>query len=160
MTKSKVQIDESVACDLGLVLSTHTTTVREIAEQPDDVMCLIFAFEQGDYVCYDLVALWREIDGMRIKIPKFQSHPTIEDRLRRRLYKRFYVAGLNSLTPIKLKTVEEFHRRLPFELGNLDNCHTALIVTEPAMGLRAKPLLFNRKRISYERPVEHEILCE
>jgi hypothetical protein len=150
MTKSKSQIDESVACDLGLVLSTHTTSIREIAEQPDEALCLVFAFELGEYVCYDLVPVWREINGMRIKIPKFQSHPTIVERLSKRYYRRYYTTNGQTLTPIKVKTIAEFERRLPFETGNLTNCLTTIIEPELTMGLRSKPLLFHRRKIKYE----------
>ncbi len=149
MTKSKTRIDNAVSCDLGLVLSPHSTTIREIAENPDSILCLIYAYEQDDTVHYDLVPLWREINGMRIKLPKFQSHPVIEDRLRKGLYRRHYVASHRSLTPIKLKSTAEFERRLPFELGNLDHPLSELVVPELVMGLRAKPLLFHRQKVSY-----------
>lgn len=150
MSKSKARIDSAVAGDLGLVLSTHTTTIREIAENPDPVLALLFAYEVGEIVHYDLLPLWREINGMRIKLPKFQSHPVIEERLNKKFYKRYYVACGHTLTPIKLKSVSEFDRRLPFETGNLTQCVTSIVVPELVMGLRAKPLLFHRRKIQYE----------
>lgn len=150
MLKSKTVIDSSVACDLGLVLSTHTKSIREVAEDPDHTLCLIFAYQVDDYVCYDLLPLWREINGMRIKLPKFQSHPVIEDRLIKRFYKRYYTTDGRTLTPIKVKTPQEFERRLPFEVGNLTNCLTTIIEPELVMGLRSKPLLFHRRKIKYE----------
>lgn len=150
MSKHKARIDSAVACDLGLVLSTHTTTVREIAENPDNVMCLVYAYELGELVCYDLIPLWREINGMRIKLPKFQSHPVISDRLHKQFYKRYYVGGVNGLVPIKVKTTAEFERRLPFELGNIIHYTTTIISPELIMGLRRKPLMFHRTSIGYE----------
>lgn len=149
MAKFKARIDEAVACDLGLVLSTHTTTIREIAENPANVLCLIFAYEVGEIVHYDMAPLWREINGMRIKLPKFQSHPIIEERLSKLYYKRYYVATPNGLTPIKFKSIAEFGRRLPFELGNITECPTSIVVPELIMGLRAKPLMFHRRKIQY-----------
>lgn len=150
MPKSKKQIDESVACDLGLVLSTHTKSIREVAEDPDNALCLILAYELDDYVCYDLVPVWREINGMRIKLPKFQSHPIIEDRLRKRFYKRYYITDGRELTPIKTKCPLEFERRLPFETGNISDLSTTIIEPPIVMGLRSKHLLFHRKKIRYE----------
>jgi hypothetical protein len=152
MTKSKARIDYAVACDLGLVLSTHATTIREIAENPENVLALLFAYEDGEITQYDLVPLWREINGMRIKLPKFQLHPIIEERLSKQFYQRYYVAHSRTLTPIKLKSTAEFARRLPFETGNLIECLTSTVVPELIMGLRAKPLLFHRRKIQYEHP--------
>lgn len=150
MSKSKQLIDESVAQDLGLVLSTHTRSIRDVAECPKGILCLIFAYQQDDYVCYDLVPVWREINGMRIKLPKFQSHPIIVDRLKKRFYRRHYSTDGTTLTPLKVKTTEEFERRLPFELGNITQFSTTLIEPELVMGLRSKPLLFHRRKIKYE----------
>ena len=149
MSKSKTRIDNAVACDLGLVLSTHSITIREIAENPDPVLALLFAYEVEETVYYDLVPLWREINGMRIKLPKFQTHPLVEERLSKQFYKRYYVANGNQLTPIKLKSTAEFERRLLFETGNLDGCLTSMVVPELIMGLRAKPLMFHRRKIQY-----------
>ena len=151
MSKSKKRIDDSVACDLGLVLSTHTKSIREIAEDPEHTLCLIFAYMLDDYVCYDLVPVWREINGMRIKIPKFQSHPTVVERLSKQFYRRYYTTDGYQLTPLKVKTPAEFDRRLPFEVGNLTNCLSTIIEPDLVMGLRSKPLLFHRRKIQYER---------
>jgi hypothetical protein len=150
MAKSKKQIDESVACDLGLVLSPHTRTIREVAEAGNATVCLIFAFECDDYVCYDLVPVWREVNGMRIKLPKFQSHPTVVERLRKLLYRRYYTTDGRYLYPLKVKSVDEFNRRLPFEVGNITDCLTTLIEPDLVMGLRSKSLLFHRRKIQYE----------
>lgn len=159
MSKSKTRIDHAVACDLGLVLSTHTTTLREIAENPDRVQALLFAYEVGEIVHYDLIPLWREINGMRIKLPKFQSHPIIEERLSKQFYKRYYSACGHVLTPIKLKSTSEFYRRLPFETGNLTEYTSSIVVPELIMGLRAKPLLFHRRKIQYESYKRTEPVC-
>lgn len=150
MSKSKQLIDASIARDLGLVLSTHTRTIREVAEHPLEVLCLVFAYQLDDYVCYDLVPVWREINGMRIKLPKFQSHPTIVERLKKRFYRRHYVTNGRTLIPLKVKTTEEFERRLPFELGNINQFTSNLIEPELVMGLRSKPLLFHRRKVQYE----------
>lgn len=149
MTKSKKQIDESVACDLGLELSTHTKSIRDVAEDPASVICLVFAYDDDHHVYYDLVPVWREINGMRIKLPKFQSHPIIVERLKKRLYRRHYTTDGRTLVPIKVRTTDEFERRLPFELGNITQHNTTVVEPDLVMGLRSKHLLFHRRKIQY-----------
>lgn len=149
MSKLKARIDQAVAEDLGIELSSIPTTLKEVAGNPDSVHGLVMAFTVNEIVYYDLVPVWRNINGMRIKIPKFQSRPIIEDRLIKQQYQRYYTLGDGILTPLKVSKASDIKIKLPFKIGNDPSYQTTMVVTEDAMGLRKKPLLFNRQRLTY-----------
>lgn len=150
MSKLKVRMNEAVADDLGVEVSSKTITVKELADNPDVVEALVFAYSMDDQIYYDLVPIWRDVNGMRIKVPKFQSLPIIEERLDRRLYQRYYALGLGLLIPLKAAKPSELRTRLPFKIGNDPSYHTQITAPDETMALRKKPLLQHRRRIAYE----------
>ena len=62
MSKLKARLDQAVANDLGIELSSESITLKEVAAKPNIVDTLVFAFIEGDYVCYDTVPVWRCIN--------------------------------------------------------------------------------------------------
>lgn len=149
MSKLKARIDNAVARDLGIELSSIPTTLKEVTGNPDSVCALILAFEIEGIVHYDLLPVWRYINGMRIKIPKFQSHPIIEERLVKKIYKRYYVLCQDTFANLKLDKPNDLRANLPFRIGDDHRYQTTMVVTGDTMGLRKKPLLFHRRRPKY-----------
>lgn len=152
MSKLKAQLDQAVANDLGVELSSESTTLLEVAGNPDCIKALVFAFVLGNDFYYDLLPVWRIVNGMRIKLPKFQSRPVIEDRLSKQQYKRYYALGNGILTPLKVSKVKDLKNHLPFRIGDDPSYQTTLITHDETMGIRKKPLLFHRWRPSYAPP--------
>ncbi len=152
MTKLKERLDKAVADDLGITLSSNSTTLKEIAEQPDKVEGLIFAYTVGDDFYYDRVPIWRYVNGMRIKIPKFHSRPIIEARLSQQLYNRYYVIITGTLFHLKVSKPNDLKTRLSFTIGEDGVYQSTMVTPDLVMGLRKKPLMFHRQRPKYELP--------
>lgn len=150
MSKFKARINDAVTGDLGVGLSSKSITIKELSAIPDLIESLVFAFMVDDQVYYDLVPIWRYVNGMRIKIPKFQSLPIIEERLDQSVYQRFYALGNGLLIPLKAFKLTELRTRIPFKIGNDPNYRTSITVPDESMALRKKPLLYHRKKIEYE----------
>ena len=138
------RLDTLVAGDLGLTLAPATTLQKYIKEYPKLVDGLVFAYEQDGYVCYDRVPMWRVVNGMRVKRPRFKSHPAIEERLRKRLYKRWYIEGSGFISPVAITKVDDLKDQFYFLTDDTPHHHSEIIFTEETQFLRKKPLLFHR----------------
>lgn len=149
MSKSKARLDVAVAEDLGIELSSESLTLKEVAEQPDLVDCLILAFIEGEDCYYDKVPVRRYINGMRIKIPKFHSHPIIEGRLTKRRYTRYYVIRAGKLNVVKISKPSDLKAYLLFTVNDDADYQTCVTIPELNMGLRKKPLMFHRRQVTY-----------
>lgn len=150
MSKSKAIIAQAIADDLGIVLTSKATDLKTLARNPDTSDGLIFAFMQNDYIYYDVLKINRNVNGMRIKIPKVRSHPLIEERLIRSVYNCYFSFNATDLTILKIKKSSELHTRLPIVITADPNYTTSFVTPDLTMGLRRKALLFNRSKVSYE----------
>lgn len=144
MSKLKAKIDKVIAEYLGIEISSIIVNLKEVASNPELVESIIMAYIADNVICYDLVSLQRYNNGMRIKVPKFQSYPIIEERLNKRQYQRYYVLGNGKLTPIKISKVSHFKLKLPFEVCNDLRYSTTIVEIEDSLYLRDKPIYFNR----------------
>lgn len=144
MSKQMQRLDTLVAADLGLELAPITMILQHATRFPDTVDGFIFAYELGKCICYDSVPTWRSVNGMRVRTPKFKSHPLIEDRLNRRLYKRWYVVGNGRLFSVQTAKVTDLKEQFNFLIDNDPRYRSVTILTEDCMFLRKKPLLFHR----------------
>jgi len=149
MSKLKAKLDQAVAGNLGIELSPNSITLKELAGQPTLVTSLILAFVQGEDFCYDVVPVWRYVNGMRIKIPKFHSRPIIEARLAKQFYLRYYALFDGKLYPLKVSKPSDLKARLPFKVREDGLYRSTVISPDAVMGLRKKPLLFHRQRANY-----------
>lgn len=152
MSKLKARLDQAVADDLGIELSSESITLKEVALEPELVDTIVLAFIEGDDFCYDTVPVWRYINGMRIKIPKFHSRPIIEVRLAKQFYRRYYAVRQGVLYPIKVSKPGDLKTWLPFIVIDDDLYRTTVVTPDAVMGLRKKSLLFHRQRPKYELP--------
>lgn len=152
MSKLKARIDQAVAGDLGVELSSNSTNLQEVTANPDLTESLVMAFIVDDTVYYDLVPVWRYVNGMRIKLPKFQSRPIIEGRLNKQLYQRYYTLGHGVLTPFKFSKPNDLRTKLPYRVGEDYGYQTEMVIPELTMGLRKKSLLYHRQGPTYELP--------
>lgn len=150
MSKLKARLDQAVASDLGIELSSESITLKEVAAEPDVVSGLVMAFMEGEDYCYDTVPVWRYINGMRIKIPKFHSRPIIEARLAKPFYRRYYVIRNDRLYPLKVSKPGDLKQWLPFIVIEDDLYKTTVVTPDLVMGLRKKSLLFHRQRPKYD----------
>lgn len=145
MAKPTIKLlDKAVADDLGLTLSPTMTILKRVVEYPLSINGFVFAFEQAETICYDVVGVLRSVNGMRVKLPKFMSTPLIEDRLVKRKYKRWYVWGNGILFPVQTTKVEDLKQNFLFVIGDIPNYQTSTIYTYESPQLRKKPLLFHR----------------
>ncbi|ABY62899.1 hypothetical protein ST201phi2-1p066 [Pseudomonas phage 201phi2-1] len=150
MSKLKAKLDQAVAGNLGIELVPNSITLKEIADKPASVTGLILAYVEGDDYCYDVVPVWRYVNGMRIKIPRFHSRPIIEARLAKQFYLRYYALFDGKLCPLKVSKPSDLKARLPFKVREDDLYRSTVISPDAVMGLRKKPLLFHRRRVNYE----------
>ncbi|MCY1442656.1 hypothetical protein D9M71_590330 [compost metagenome] len=100
--------------------------------------------EHKGLIYYDVVDVWRSVNGMRVRNPRFRSHPVIEERLRLRQYKRWYVIGNGMLFPVQTAKVEDLKDQFYFLTDSDPTYRSKTILTEECMFLRKKPLLFHR----------------
>lgn len=150
MTKLKARLDKAVAEDLGIALSCDSITLKEVAEHPNLVTAIVLAYLVGDDIYYDQIPVWRYVNGMRTKIPKFHSRPVIEARLAKQLYNRYYVIFAGALIHLKVSKPSDLKLRLPFTIGEDGTYRSTVVVPDSVMGLRKKPLLFHRRQVKYE----------
>lgn len=153
MSKSNVKLlDKAIADDLGLTLSPNTTVLKRVVECPDKIDGFVFAYQQADTIHYDCVNILRIVNGRRVKLPKFMSMPLIEQRLVKRIYKRWYVWGNGYLFPVQTAKVEDLKQNFLFIIGDNPHYQTSTIYTYESPQLRKKSLLFHRLGSGYELP--------
>lgn len=144
MTKSSVKLlDKAIAEDLGLLLSPKTYVLKRVIENPTTIDGFIFAFEQDNVIYYDLLDILRDVNGRRIKLPKFMSTPLIESRLVKRQYKRWYVWGNGMLFPVQNAKAEDLKANFLFVIGNIPNYQTSTIYSYESPHLRKNSLRFH-----------------
>jgi hypothetical protein len=147
MSKQIRRFDETIATDLGLTLSPITMVLKHAVRFPRFLEGWVFAYEHQGLTHYDVVNEWHSVNGMRVKIPRFQSHPVIEERLVKRQYRRWYVWGDGTLFPVQISKVDDLKDNFYFLTDNDPRYQTTTIMTEEAMWLRKKPLAFHNPTI-------------
>ena len=145
MSKQSQRLDTLVATDLGLAHAPITMILKHATRFPDAVDGFVFAFEQNGLIHYDVVDAWRSVNGMRVRVPRFRSHPVIEDRLKQRQYKRWYVMGNGRLFSVQIAKVDDLKDQFYFLTDSDPTYRTTTILTEDCMFLRKKPLMFHRQ---------------
>lgn len=143
MSKQIRRFDETIATDLGLTLSPITMILKHAVRFPRYLEGWVFAYEHQGLIHYDVVTEWHSVNGMRVKIPRFQSHPVIEERLAKRQYRRWYVWGDGTLFPVQMSKVDDLKDNFYFLTDNDPRYQTTTILTEEAMWIRKKPLAFH-----------------
>jgi len=141
VSKEMQRQDTLVAADLRLDHSPITMILKHATRFPDKVDGFVFAFEQSGLIHYDIVDVWRSVNGMRVRIPRFRSHPVIEERLRKRQYNRWYVIGNGYLFPVQTAKVDDLKDQFYFLTDSDPTYRTTTILTEECKFLRKKPLL-------------------
>jgi hypothetical protein len=144
MSKQMQRLDTLVAADLGLSPAPITMILKHATRFPDAVDGFVFVLEQNGLIHYDVVEVWRSVNGMRVRVPRFRSHPVIEERLRQRLYKRWYVMGNGRLFPVQTAKVDDLKDQFYFLTDSDPTYRTTTILTEECQFIRKKPLLFHR----------------
>lgn len=147
MSKQSRRFDALVADDLGLTLAPIAMILKHATRFPDEITGFVFAYEQGGLIHYDSVPTWHSVNGMRVRIPKFKTHPVIEERLRQRVYRRWYVMGNGQLFAVQIAKVDELLNQFYFVIDPTPNYRSRTILTEECMFLRKKPLLFHRPTV-------------
>lgn len=144
MSKQMQRLDALVADDLGLTPAPITMILKHATRFPDEVDGFVFAYEHNGLIHYDQVPVWHSVNGMRVRIPRFKSHPSIEERLRKRQYKRWYVVGNGRLFTVQIAKVDDLKDQFYFLTDNNPCYRSTTILTEECLFLRKKPLLFHR----------------
>lgn len=144
MSKQMQRLDTLVADDLGLALAPITMILQHATRFPDAINGFIFAFEHNGNIYYDSAPTWHSVNGMRVRTPKFKSHPVIEERLKKRQYKRWYVVGNGRLFSVQTAKVEKLYEQFNFLMDDDPRYRATQIFTEECMFLRKKPLMFHR----------------
>lgn len=154
MSKQMERLDTLVAGDLGLAQAPITMILKHATRFPDAVDGFVFALEHNGLIYYDIAEVWRSVNGMRVRVPRFRSHPVIEERLRLRQYKRWYVMGNGRLFPVQTAKVEDLKDQFYFLTDSDPTYRTTAILTEECMFLRKKSLMFHRPpKEGYGNPI-------
>lgn len=153
MSKHAHRFDLAIATELGLELADMVIVLKHAAVFPDVVSHFIFAYELNGLLYYDAADTWHEVNGMRVRNPRFRSHRIIEDRLNRRQYYRWYVVGNGLLFPVQQAKVEKLRELFPFVIDSDPRYRTQTVFSEETQFLRKKPLTQCRtERQSYGQP--------
>lgn len=139
------KLDELIAAELNLRLSDHTAMIHHVVRLVGNMQGFIFVFTQGDQVFYDTVDTWNEVNGMRLRIARFRSHPVVEERLVKRTYKRWYVWGNGLLVPMNMTKVEDLKDKFNFKVDDCPGYRTSIVAPQEVPCIRSKPLLAHRK---------------
>jgi hypothetical protein len=141
MTKSIAKLlDEIVADDLGLMPAQIAMILKHAVRYGKKLEGFVFAFIKDDLVHYDTVDVWNTVNGMRVKVEKFQSHPVVEERLAKRQYRRWYVRGDGKLIPVQTAKVEDLKELFQFITDSDPTYHTSIVSTEEYPVLRKKSI--------------------
>ncbi|QBX32182.1 hypothetical protein [Pseudomonas phage PA1C] len=139
------KLDELMAAELNLELSNYTAMLHHAVTLVGVLEGFVFVYDKNGVTCYDKVDAWSEVNGMRLRIARFQSNPMVEDRLAKRIYKRWYVHGGGMLIPLNITKVDDLKENFYFKIDDNPGHCTFTVFTEDAPFIRSKPLLFNRK---------------
>ena len=113
MAKSNKQIlDQAVADELGLNLSTKTLTLKHVLAMNNTGKAFHFLFrDKEDELWLDGVPIVREVSGRKIHPEYFVISEEANERLYKRLHLTWYFSDVKSLYPVqpgKLNKLDEF----------------------------------------------------
>ncbi|AEH03457.1 hypothetical protein AVT69_gp031 [Pseudomonas phage PhiPA3] len=134
------KLDELMAAELNLKLPVQTAMIHHAVSLKGSMEGFIFAYEHDGLVFYDRVDMWDEVNGMRLRIARFKSHPVIEDRLNKRLYRRWYVWGNGLLVPVNICKVDDLKDRFYFLIDDDPSYRTINVMPDETLFIRKKPL--------------------
>jgi len=141
VSKHTVRFDQAVAEELGLELSTIVIIIKHASQFPDKVTQFVFAYEQNGLIYYDIADTWHEVNGRRVRNPRFRSHKVIEDKLNKRQYYRWYVVGNGILFPVQQSTVENLRLLFSFLIDDDPRYRTQTAFFGETQFIRKKPLV-------------------
>ncbi len=136
------KLDEQMAAELDLTLSPFTMVLKHVVRLPNIVEGFIFVMVKDGIISYDRVDKWAEVNGMRLRVPRFKSHSVIEKRLNDKLYRRWYVWGNGILYPLQTSKVEDLKDNFYFKIDSNPHCCTIHIPNIEVDIIRNNPLLF------------------
>lgn len=146
MSKQTLRFDQAVAEELSLTLADIAIVIKHAALFPDAVTQFVFAYEQNGLIYYDIADTWHEVNGMRVRNPRFRSHPIIEDRLNRHHYYRWYVVGNGMLFPVQQSKVEALRTLFTFLIDSDPRYRTQTAFFGETQFIRKKPLVQCRRQ--------------
>lgn len=140
MSKQTRKFDLMIADELGLELADIAIILKHATRFPEAVTQFVFAYEQSGLSYYDVADTWTEVNGMRVRNPRFRSHPIIEDRLNRRQYYRWYVVGNGRLFPVQTAKVETLRDLFSFVTDSDPSYRTQTVLVGETQFIRKKPI--------------------
>lgn len=151
MSKQIRKLDALVAEDLGLSLGHITMVLKHAVQFVKMVEGFVFVYELDGLTHYDTVPVWRMVNGMRVRVPRFQSHPIVEERLAKRQYRRWYVWGDGFLYPVQTSKVEDLKENFYFITDDDPRYRTTTILLEECQWIRRKALMFHHTRVGLKQ---------
>lgn len=142
MGKSTIkQIDEAMAQELDRKLSEFTVTIKHVQKLYRLIRGFVFAYHKDGEIHYDTVELIWECNGRRIRHPKFVIHPTIQQRIAKHHYQRWFVYCDTTLYPLQTAKPSILEESFIFMVNDDVLYRTKTAYTEETFYIRKKPLL-------------------
>lgn len=134
------KLDEALAAELGLKLSDYTAMLHHVKTLNGILDGFIFVYTKDDNIHYDYVYAWSNTNCKRLRMTQFLSNDTIDKRLLKRQYTRWYVYGGGTLIPVNITKYEDLKDSFIFLMDNNPNYRVFNIATPECPVLRDKPL--------------------
>lgn len=138
------QIDEAMALELGLTLSQFTLTIKHVQQLHRLIRGFVFAYTKDDLVCYDTAILHSECNGKRIRLPKFEMHPTVHKQIAKHHYKRWFVYCDSTLYPVQLAKPSILDDSFLFTITTESLHRSKIAYAKESLFIRKKPLVVCR----------------
>lgn len=130
------QLDILVAEDMQLTLSDLPVILKHVVRLDKLITGFVFAYIQNDVVHYDTSDTWYRVNGMRVRTPRFGLHPTVNERLSKHHYRRWYARSNGYLFPLQHAKVDDLKDTFYFLTDNDPTYQTSIILPMEAPLIR------------------------
>lgn len=99
-SKAKEAMDKAMAEELNRERSPFVLMIKHVIQLEGARGGFVFAYTDQGHYYYDVVPLWSETLGQRLKPPRYPLPPVVTERLAARGYARWYYYDDHYLYPI------------------------------------------------------------
>lgn len=142
-------LDTCIAMEFELTLSPFTMVLKNAIKLPNVIQGFIFVLVKDGVITYDRVDAWSQVNGRRLRIPRFRSCPRVEMRLTKKMYRRWYIWGNGILYPFQTTTVKDLKDNFNFRVDDDPRHREIYLFDLEALRLRNKSLLFHRTKLKW-----------
>lgn len=139
--KPTKKIDQEVSYDTALDISDIPMVLKHVNKLQQIVKGFVFAYIDKDLTYYDTVEVIRECNGHRLKIPKLLVAPVVLERLKNRVYQRWYVHCGKNLHPLQQAKPNDIMNAFIFLVSDDPRYRTQTAYPGETLFIRKKPLV-------------------